>query len=153
MRESEEFQHSWPHNLHPWPLNDNLPTLLFVISKAKKNEEKLNDGWEVNVETPPYSCWDSIWVSKEENAETRETLTCIPHTNKNYHASHIQTMKVQWTLDWESIQSVWQILIVGFDVEAPCPNKVQIYFLRIPLRIHANNFIILLANFWNLQDQ
>ena len=52
MRESEEFQHSQPHNLTPWPLNDNLPPLLLVISKAKKNGEKYNDGWEVNVETP-----------------------------------------------------------------------------------------------------
>ena len=54
MRESEEFQHSSPHSIPPWPLNDDLPTLLLAVSKAKKNEDKQNDGWEVNVENPTY---------------------------------------------------------------------------------------------------
>ena len=52
MREGKEFQHRLPHNLPPWPQNENLPILLLVVSKAKKNGEKYNDGWEVNVETP-----------------------------------------------------------------------------------------------------
>ena len=160
MRESEECRYNWPHCLPPWPLNYNLPMLLLVISKAKTPTEKLNDGWEVNVETPTYWYCDSIWVSKSENAENGKILTCIPHTNKNCHVSHIQTKKVQWTLDRESVWSVWkilitlwQILIAGCNIEAPFPNRVQIYFLRIPQSIHTKYFNILETTFWNLQDQ
>ena len=49
--------------------------------------------------------------------------------------------------------AVWKILIARCNVEAPCPNEVQIFFLRIPQRVHAKYFSILLASFQNMQDQ